>query len=61
MKSETTDPSFDTLLVYLKRTRGFEFTAYKPASLMRRLQRRMRTVGVQEFADYQDYLEVHPE
>jgi two-component system CheB/CheR fusion protein len=61
MKSEPTDPAFDALLAYLKRTRGFEFTAYKAASLMRRVQRRMRMVGVQEFADYQDYLEVHPE
>ncbi len=61
MKSETTDPAFDALLAYLKRTRGFEFTAYKPVSLMRRLQRRMRLVGVDAFADYQDYLEVHPE
>ncbi|HEY2906180.1 MAG TPA: CheR family methyltransferase [Vicinamibacterales bacterium] len=61
MKNETTDPAFDALLAYLKRTRGFEFTAYKPVSLMRRLQRRMRLVGVDAFSDYQDYLEVHPE
>jgi two-component system CheB/CheR fusion protein len=62
MRSETTtDPALAALLAYLKRTRGFEFTAYKPATLTRRLQKRLRVVGVEGFVDYQDYLEVHPE
>jgi two-component system CheB/CheR fusion protein len=52
---------FDALLDYLKRTRGFEFNAYKRASLMRRVQKRMQTVGIDRFADYTDYLEVHPD
>jgi two-component system CheB/CheR fusion protein len=50
---------FEALLDYLKRNRGFDFTAYKRASLMRRVLRRMQTVGVQDYADYMDYLEVH--
>ncbi len=52
---------FDGLLEYLKRTRGFDFNAYKRASLIRRIQKRMQTVAVPSFADYTDYLEVHPE
>ena len=52
---------FDGLLEYLKRTRGFDFNAYKRASLMRRVQKRMQTVSIDSFADYTDYLEVHPE
>ena len=28
---------FEQLLSYLKRTRGFDFSAYKPASLQRRI------------------------
>jgi two-component system CheB/CheR fusion protein len=52
---------FDALLGYLKRERGVEFTAYKRASLMRRTQKRMQMVGLDRFADYTDYLEVHPE
>ena len=49
------------LIEYLKRNRGFDFTGYKPASLERRIQKRMQTVNVQDYADYVDYLEVHPE
>ena len=49
------------LVDYLKRSRGFDFTGYKPASLERRIQKRMQAAGVREYADYVDYLEVHPE
>jgi two-component system, chemotaxis family, CheB/CheR fusion protein len=52
---------FDALLEYLKRTRGFDFNAYKRPSLMRRVQKRMATVSIDGFANYTDYLEVHPE
>jgi two-component system CheB/CheR fusion protein len=49
------------LIEYLKRSRGFDFTGYKPASLERRIRKRMQGLNVQEYADYIDYLEVHPE
>src|SRR5437588_3209486 len=52
---------FDALLEYLKRTRGFDLSAYKRASLMRRIQKRMQSVNSEGFVDYIDYLEVHPE
>jgi len=52
---------FDRLLEYLKRTRAFDFGAYKRASLMRRVEKRMQMVGIASFSDYTDYLEVHPE
>ena len=52
---------FDALLDYLKRTRGFDFNAYKRPSLMRRVQKRMQGVNVSAFDQYIDYLEVHPE
>jgi len=52
-------PSFDVLLDYLKRTRGFDFTGYKRTSLERRIRKRMEAVGVSTYADYLDYLEVH--
>ena len=52
---------FDALLEYLKRTRGFDLSAYKRASLMRRIQKRMQSVNSEQFVDYIDYLEVHPE
>src|SRR3954463_15546390 len=60
--SVTADHSdLEQLLDYLKRTRGFDFTGYKRASLERRILKRMQTIAVPAFADYIDYLEVHPE
>jgi two-component system, chemotaxis family, CheB/CheR fusion protein len=52
---------FDVLLDYLKRTRGFDFTGYKRASLERRVRHRMDAVQVHSFEEYHDYLQVHPE
>ena len=49
------------LLDYLRAVRGFDFQGYKTPGLMRRIERRMRTVGVEDFGAYQDYLEVHPD
>jgi two-component system, chemotaxis family, CheB/CheR fusion protein len=55
------DPAFETLLEFLKRSRGFDFAGYKRASLERRVHRRMEDVGCGSFADYLYYLEVHPD
>jgi two-component system CheB/CheR fusion protein len=52
---------FENLLSYLKVSRGFDFTAYKRSSLMRRTLVRMQNIGVSGFANYQDYLQVDPE
>jgi two-component system, chemotaxis family, CheB/CheR fusion protein len=57
----TADPAFEALLQFLKRSRGFDFTGYKRASLERRFRRRMEAVGCNTFADYLDFLEVHPD
>ena len=51
---------FEALLGYLKQSRGFDFSAYKPASLMRRVQVRLQATGVPGFAAYQDFLQVDP-
>jgi two-component system CheB/CheR fusion protein len=55
------DSGFEALLVHLREVRGFDFTGYKRSSLMRRVNRRMSQVGVTEYADYLDFLEVHPD
>ncbi|MBD1919018.1 PAS domain-containing protein [Phormidium sp. FACHB-322] len=52
---------FRTLLEYVRSNRGFDFTGYKQPSLMRRVTRRMQTVGITSFSNYTDYLEVHPD
>ena len=59
MKRDEPDSNFETLLEYLKRVRGFDFTGYKRPSLLRRVEKRMQEVGIQAFDDYRDYLEVH--
>ncbi|HKS53476.1 MAG TPA: CheR family methyltransferase [Pseudonocardiaceae bacterium] len=55
------DASFEALLLHLKENRGFDFTGYKRSSLTRRVDRRMDQVGVESYADYLDYLEMHSE
>jgi two-component system CheB/CheR fusion protein len=55
------DPQFEALLTYLKEARGFDFTGYKRASLMRRVDRRMALVDVHSYVDYMDYLQVRPD
>ena len=56
-----TGPEWNALLGYLQTARGFDFHGYKPASLARRIRKRMDTVGVDDFVLYQDYLEIHPD
>jgi two-component system CheB/CheR fusion protein len=55
------DPTFEALLDYVKRSRGFDFTGYKRSSLMRRVNKRMQAVNIGTYTDYLDYLEVQPE
>jgi two-component system, chemotaxis family, CheB/CheR fusion protein len=52
---------FETLLVFLQRERGFDFTGYKRPSLVRRVARRMQMLGVAGVDEYVDYLQVHPD
>ena len=55
------DKAFQELLDFIKQSRGFDFTAYKPSSLMRRIQKRMGMLGIESYADYLVHLEVHPD
>jgi two-component system CheB/CheR fusion protein len=56
-----TAEEFEALLLYLKHSRGFDFTAYKRSSLMRRVLVRMNTAGVKTFPAYHDLLQVDSE
>jgi two-component system, chemotaxis family, CheB/CheR fusion protein len=60
MATVTDAEPLDLLLDHLKRSRGFDFTGYKRASLERRIARRMQAIEVGGYLDYLDYLEVHP-
>jgi two-component system, chemotaxis family, CheB/CheR fusion protein len=60
-ESSGKDENFEALLLYLKQSRGFDFTAYKRSSLMRRVQVRMQAAGIGTFPEYHDYLQVDPD
>jgi two-component system CheB/CheR fusion protein len=60
-KKEIVDEDLERLLDHLRRNRGFDFTGYKRASVARRITRRMEDLGIANYADYVDFLEVHPE
>jgi two-component system CheB/CheR fusion protein len=53
--------AFEALLDELRRSRGFDFSGYKRASLMRRVSKRLQMVGVHGYASYVAYLDGHPE
>ena len=55
------DEAFEDLLQFVKRSRGFDFSGYKRASLMRRVRRRMDQVHLDSFQEYTDFLQVHPD
>src|ERR1044072_3721510 len=58
----TTDPGdLDALLDCVRRTREFDFTGYKRPTLIRRIGKRMAEVRCDTYADYEDYLEAHPD
>src|SRR5579862_2824091 len=61
MSVAETSPAFEALLEHLKRARGFDFTGYKRSSLVRRVDKRIRDLNLDDYTHYLDYLEVHPE
>jgi two-component system CheB/CheR fusion protein len=50
---------FENLIEYLRESRGVDFTGYKRASLVRRVAKRCAELGIDSFATYLDYLQVH--
>jgi two-component system CheB/CheR fusion protein len=51
------NPALEELLLFIKESRGFDFTGYKRSSLARRICKRMHEAGVPEYVDYRDLLE----
>ena len=58
--AETVDPELELLLTYIRTARGFDFGEYKPASLARRINRRMQALGIDSYSLYLDRLQVNP-
>ncbi|ACK68899.1 MCP methyltransferase, CheR-type with PAS/PAC sensor [Gloeothece citriformis PCC 7424] len=61
MTTSENDPVFESLLEFLRQSRGFDFTGYKRSSLQRRVRKQMQSHNIDNFGDYLDYLQVHPE
>jgi two-component system, chemotaxis family, CheB/CheR fusion protein len=57
--TETDTHAFENLLQMVKHNRGFDFTGYKRSTLMRRVQKRMHTIGIHDYEQYKEYLEVN--
>ncbi|HET6855634.1 MAG TPA: CheR family methyltransferase [Streptomyces sp.] len=57
---EDVDRELDELLLLLRDTRGFDFTGYKRATLIRRVARRMAVLSLEQVTEYRDYLELEP-
>ncbi len=53
--------TLDTLLEFVKASRGFDFTGYKRASIERRVAKRMSAVGAESHEEYLDFLQLHAE
>lgn len=57
--TDEANPEFETLLDYLKHSRGCDLTSYKRSSLMRRFQRRMQRINIDTYQSYLQYLQCH--
>ncbi len=60
MASARSNPEFEELLDVLKASRGFDFSGYKRASLVRRVRRRMQVAGVESYPEYVELLQRDP-
>ncbi len=60
MTSAEQNPDLEALLEYIRLNRSFDFSGYKRTSLSRRIRKRMQFVGLENYNDYLDYLQVHP-
>ncbi|MBD2296067.1 PAS domain S-box protein [Anabaena sphaerica FACHB-251] len=61
MNSSEKNHNFENLLIHVRQNRGFDFTGYKRSTLLRRVNKRLQSLSIDNFNDYVDYLEVHPE
>ena len=55
------DESFEALLRFMRDSRGFDFTGYKRATLVRRVRHRMTQAGFETYEQYLDELQASSE
>jgi two-component system CheB/CheR fusion protein len=51
--------ALDSLLQFVKESRGFDFTGYKRSTIQRRVAKRMAEVGSDSYTDYIDFLQLN--
>ncbi|MDM9385569.1 CheR family methyltransferase [Chlorogloeopsis sp. ULAP01] len=61
MTTSDENPDFEALLHYLKQNCGCDLTGNKRDSLMRRFQRRMQQLGIENYISYLQYLKADPQ
>ena len=54
---QETDSGLEDLLVFIRDSRGFDFTGYKRSTVARRIRKRMHEAGATDYTDYRDLLE----
>ena len=57
----TADKDFESLLEYVRESRGVDFSGYKRGTLLRRMSRRCSELGLESFTSYREYLEGNPD
>lgn len=55
-----TEGDLDALLTYIHERRNFDFRGYKRGSLVRRIDKRMQSLGIDDYQRYTDVLEANP-
>ncbi len=53
------EATLDSLLEFVRDSRGFDFTGYKRSSIERRVTKRMTELGLERYEDYLDHLQLH--
>lgn len=59
MSNRAKETTLDTLLEFIKDSRGFDFTGYKRSTIQRRVAKRMADLNIERYDDYLDYLQLH--
>jgi two-component system, chemotaxis family, CheB/CheR fusion protein len=51
----------ESLVEHVHKVRGFDLSGYKPATIRRRIDKRLQALELPSYAEYLDHLQVHPD
>ncbi|KJH72711.1 CheR family methyltransferase [Aliterella atlantica] len=61
MSDTEQNPEFEKLIDYIKSQRGFDFSGYKRSTLLRRINKRLQFLGMENYGKYLNYLKLEPQ